>query len=109
MSLCCRSLYSNAYIKWEQTGESSHTCIETILRKIFKNIGSGYPDLRNATLFSDRGSWMPTLVNSLLSCGAFIVGTLIRAYCWPMTYRQEKKDEDKRTFFETQKAHQCYI
>jgi hypothetical protein len=96
-------------IKWEQTGESSHTCIETILRQIFKNSGSGYPDLRNVTLFSDRGYWTPTLVYWLLSCGAFIVRTLIRAYCWPMTYRQEKKDEDKRTFLVTKGPPTLYL
>jgi hypothetical protein len=32
-------------IKWEQQRESSHTCIESLLRGIFRNRSSGYPDL----------------------------------------------------------------
>lgn len=68
-------------IRWEQQGESSHTCIEIFLTSLLRHSISGYLDLRHVTLFSDRGYWTPTLVYWLLSCGAFVVGTLIRALC----------------------------
>lgn len=88
-------------IHWEKQGESSYICIEQILRSLFRNCVSGYPDFRQVTLFSDRGYWTPSLVYFLLACGAIVHGTLIRALCWPMTYCQEKKGNDKRTFLDT--------
>jgi len=70
---------------------------------------SGYLDLRHVTLFSDRGYWTPTLVYWLLSCGAFVVGTLIRALCWPITFCQEKKENDLRTFLNPKGAPSLYL
>ena len=42
---------------------------------------------------------LPAIVfDYLLTCGAEFVGTVKRlAYCWPFTYNQQLKDDDKRT------------
>jgi hypothetical protein len=96
-------------IHWEHEGESSHSCIEKILTSLFRHSVSGYLDLRHVTLFSDRGYWTPTLVFWLLSCGAFVVGTLIRALCWPITYNQEKKGNDLRTFLNPKGPPSLYL
>jgi hypothetical protein len=61
------------------------------------------------TVFSDRGYWTPNLVYWLVACGAFVVGTLIHAMCWPITYCQEKKDSDKRTFLEPKGAPTLFL
>jgi hypothetical protein len=87
-------------IKWEKQGESSNICIKKMLEGLFRNTAGGYPDFRHVTLFCDRGYWTPSLVYFLLSCGAFVVGTLMRNLCWPLTFSQERKENDKRTFLD---------
>jgi hypothetical protein len=76
---------------------------------LFRNTVGGYPDFRHFTLFSDRGYWTPSLVHFLLSCGAFVVGTIIRNLCWPLTCCQEKKDNDKRTFLDPKGPPTLYL
>lgn len=71
------------------------------LRSLFKNCNSGYPDLHHDTLFSNHGYWTPSFDYFPLSYYAFIVKTLIRALCWPITYSQEIKENDKREFLNT--------
>jgi hypothetical protein len=52
---------------------------------------------------------MPTLVYWLLSCGAFVVETLIRALCWPITFCQEKKENVLRMFLNPKGAPSLYL
>jgi hypothetical protein len=96
-------------IRWEKQGESSSICIKKILECLFRNTVGGYPDFRHITLFSDRGYWTPSLVYFLLSCGAFVVGTIIRNLCWPLTNCPEKKDNDKRTFLDPKGPQTLYL
>jgi hypothetical protein len=96
-------------IQWEQQWESSHICIENFLTSLFRHSISRYLDLHHVTLFSDRGYWMPTLVYWLLSCGAFVVGNLIRALCWPITFLPGEKENDLRTFLNPKGAPSLYL
>jgi hypothetical protein len=96
-------------IRWEKQGKSSQICNKKILESLFRSTLSGYPDFCHVTLFSDRGYWTPSLVYFLLSCGAFVVGTFIRALCWPLTYSQERKMNDKRLFLDTKGPPTLYL
>jgi hypothetical protein len=57
------------------------------------------------TVAAGLQTWFTWLVAS----GAFVTGTLIRAMCWPVTYGQEKKECDKRTFLETKGAPTLFL
>ena len=45
----------------------------------------------------------------LLACGAHIIGTVKRALCWPFTYDQYVKPNDKRTVVESKGAPTIFL
>ena len=64
---------------FQRDGESVQTTYLRMLKKMFGNGSDVLPDLRNITLASDRGYWMPRfLFQQLLEAGANIQGTVKR-------------------------------
>ena len=65
---------------FQREGESVQATYLRMVKKMFGNNGGDIiPDLRNVTLASDRGYWMPKfLFNNLLEAGANIEGTVKR-------------------------------
>ena len=58
----------------------------------------GFPDMHNVRMHSDRGYLSAKLVfEYLMQSNAEIVGTVKRAGCWPFTFQQKVKSNDKRT------------
>ena len=62
-------------------------------------------------MHSDRGYMIPNLVfEYLVSAGAEVVGTVKRmAQCWPFTYKQTLKENDKRTLIDTKGAPTLFL
>jgi hypothetical protein len=84
-------------IEFERKGDSPTSCFKRILLFLF-GAWSTVADMRNVSVFSDRGYLMPSLVwYFLLASGADVVGTIKRAPSWPFTYSQTLSKTDKRT------------
>ena len=70
----------------------------------------GNADLQNVEVASDRGYMTPSLVFLyLLACGAHIIGTVKRALCWPFTYDQNVKPNDKQTVVKSKGAPTLFL
>ena len=89
---------------FERGKDITVNCFRRILDFLFNQNGS--TNLRNVSVHSDRGYMIPMLVfEYLLLCGAEVVGTTKRmAQCWPFTYKQKLKPDDKRTLLDTKGA-----
>ena len=94
---------------FERTKDNSISCFKRLLDFLFSHDGS--TDLRNVSVHSDRGYMLPNLVfEYLLSSGAEVVGTCKRmAQCWPFTYNQKVKPNDKRTHIDPKGSPTLYL
>jgi hypothetical protein len=68
-------------------------------------------DLASVEINSDRGYMLPnTVFGFILKNGANFVGTTIRsAQCWPFTFDQKLKENDKRTLIESKGPPTLYV
>jgi len=96
-------------IIFERTKDTSLSCFKRLLDFLFKKDGS--TNLRNVSVHSDRGYMIPVLVfEYILACGADVVGTCKRmAVCWPFTYNQTLKENDKRTIIDVNGAPTLFL
>lgn len=94
---------------FEKKKDSTMSCFKRLLNFLYQSDGS--TNLRNASVHSDRGYMIPSLVfDYLLSSGAEVVGTVKRmAQCWPFTFNQTLKDSDKRTSIDTKGAPTLFL
>ena len=94
---------------FERTKDNSISCFKRLLDFLYSHDAS--TDLRNVSVHSDRGYMLPNLVfEYLLSSGAEVVGTCKRmAQCWPFTYNQKVKPNDKRTHIDPKGSPALYL
>lgn len=85
----------------ERKNDSATECFKRLLTTLFSRHGA--VDLHNCVVASDRGYMLPKLVfDFLIANGSNIVGTVKRSLdCWPFTFEQKLKDNDKRKKIET--------
>jgi hypothetical protein len=97
-------------IAFERTGDTCLECMKRILGGLFGCMSS-FPDLRNVHIHSDRGYMYPDMVfEFLLKQGAEVLGTCKRmAQCWPFTYNQKMKENDKRTWIDIKGAPTLFL
>jgi hypothetical protein len=97
-------------IAFERTGDTCLECMKRILGGLFGCMSS-FPDLRNVHIHSDRGYMYPDMVfEFLLKQGAEVLGTCKRmAQCWPFTYNQKMKENDKRTWIDVKGAPTLFL
>ena len=96
-------------IVFERTKDSCLDCMKKVLDFMFGHAGEA--DLRNVSIHSDRGYMYPDMVfGYLLSQGAEVVGTCQRmAQCWPFTFKQKRKEHDKRTHIDVNGAPTLFL
>lgn len=97
-------------IAFERAGDTCLECMKRILGGLFGYMSS-FPDLRNVHIHSDRGYMYPDMVfEFLLKQGAEVLGTCKRmAQCWPFTYNQKMKENDKRTWIDVKGAPTLFL
>ena len=88
-------------IIFERSKDSTFDCFSRLLKFLFER--NGICDLQNILIASDRGYMIPnTVFNFLIANGADFIGTVKRmANCWPFTFDQKVKPNDKRRMVET--------
>jgi hypothetical protein len=93
-------------IEFEMKGDSCVSCFKRLLEYLFPTRERELKcDLRNVSIFSDRGYLDPTLVwGYLLKSGADVLGTIKRVASWPFTFQQNLGRNDKRTLLSTKGA-----
>lgn len=93
-------------IEFERKGDSSIGCFKRLLDQLFPAHERDLTcDLRNVSIFSDRGYLDYNLVwGYLLKSGADVLGTIKRAASWPFTFQQNLGRNDKRTLISTKGA-----
>jgi hypothetical protein len=96
-------------IIFERSKDTTLGCFRRLLDFLFSH--DGQTNLRNVNIHSDRGYMIPNLVfDYLLSSGAEVVGTVKRmAQCWPFTYKQNLKENDKRTSVDPKGAPTLFL
>ena len=96
-------------IRFERMSDKTLDCFKRILDFLFGR--SGVTNLRNIHVHSDRGYMLPNVVfEYLLANGAEVVGTVKRmAQCWPFTYNQKLKPNDKRTLIDVKGAPTLFL
>jgi hypothetical protein len=88
-------------IMMERQKDSTSDCFERLLNFLFER--NGTCDLRNVEVASDRGYMVPnTVFGFIVANGGDFIGTTKRtAQCWPFTYDQKARDNEKRTIVDT--------
>ena len=96
-------------VVFERTKDSTINCFTRLLGSLFDR--DGRTDLNNVFVFSDRGYMLPNVVfDYLLSRGANVIGTVKRmAQCWPFTFEQKLKENDKRTLIDVKGAPTLFL
>ncbi len=95
-------------ISFERAKDSTLSCFCRILDYLFGQ--NGTTNLRNVHVHSDRGYTIPSVVFDCIGKGAEVVGTVKRmAQCWPFTYNQKLKPNDKRTVVDVKGAPTLFL
>lgn len=89
--------------------DSTFSCFERLLKFLFDR--NGMCDLANVEIDSDRGYMLPnTVFGFMIKNGANFIGTTIRsAQCWPFTFDQKLKENDKRTLIDSKGPPTLYV
>ena len=93
----------------ERSSESTNQCILRGIDFLFCTDGS--TNLNNVVVHSDRGYMVPSFsFDYMISNGGDFVGTVKRmAQCWPFTYKQTQKKNDKRTVVDVKGAPTLFL
>ena len=96
-------------IIFERSRDTTIGCFKRLLNYLFDK--DGQTNLRNVSVHSDRGYMLPAVVfEYLVAYGAEVVGTVKRvAQCWPFTYNQTLKENDKRTLVDVKGAPTLFL